>query len=181
MHFETPLHVVISAATNHTHHVKVILNPSPIPPCLSDVANVWPLVDVLVVNHAELLALLGHDSDDSHTVTSEMLQARNTLRAEKADIVVTVGSQGAVLLRKGDTIPVTVKAPYVPSEDVVDTTGAGDCVTGFLTGALAAGWHIEKALQFAVNAASVSVQHAGAATSIPRGDQVLRDFPLPTD
>jgi len=78
-------------------------------------------------------------------------------------VVVTLGAQGAVLHRR-DTDDVRVPAPSVTA---VDATGAGDTFCGAFAAALAEHKPVDVALQFAVVAASLSVEHHGAVPSIP--------------
>ena len=53
-------------------------------------------------------------------------------------------------------------ADPVPSEDVVDTTGAGDAFCGALAAALASGASAEEAMRLAVAAGATAVRHDGA-------------------
>jgi ribokinase len=50
----------------------------------------------------------------------------------------------------------------------VDATGAGDTFCGALAAELAGGADLERSVRFAVVAASLSVERAGAVPSIPR-------------
>jgi ribokinase len=90
--------------------------------------------------------------------------------------VVTLGGAGAVILaRDADEIAV----PGVPVE-VVDTTAAGDTFCGVLAATLAAvsatdaitGRDLTNAVRRANVAASLSVQAAGAISSVPHGDAI---------
>ena len=81
-------------------------------------------------------------------------------------VAVTLGADGA-LLRGG----ATANVPGVPAR-VVDTTGAGDVVTGVLAAALAnAGWEAQAAadeLGFAVAAAARATEGWGALDLLPQ-------------
>jgi ribokinase len=74
-----------------------------------------------------------------------------------APVIVTLGAAGALLV-EGDGVT-TVPALEV---EVVDTTGAGDCLCGTLAARLAAGDALAQALARAVAAASRSTTTAGA-------------------
>jgi ribokinase len=78
-------------------------------------------------------------------------------------VIVTHGELGAVLHRAG-VADAVVPAPNI---EAVDTTGAGDTFCGALVAALSRGEVLEEAVGFAVTAASLSVQRAGAVPSIP--------------
>ena len=127
---------------------RTVLNAAP--PRAVDPA-VWPLVDLLVVN-ADEAAVHAHTPGVGATV-------------------VTRGARGAVV--RVDAQPeVAVPAPSV---DVVDTTGAGDCVTAAAALALAEGADPVEATRFAVVAAALSVQQPGARGGHPTRDQVLKE------
>jgi ribokinase len=79
-------------------------------------------------------------------------------------VVETRGADGVVL--DGGT-PITA-----PRVDVVDTTGAGDTLTGALAARLAAGDDLEAAARYAVVAAALSVTAAGARGGMPTASQV---------
>lgn len=111
-------------------------------------ADLWPLVDLLVVNATEAAAF-------THTPGLGAL-------------IVTHGSSGAsVLDGAGREVPVPA-----PAVDVVDATGAGDCFTAAAALAVAEGADAVEAARFAVVAASLSVQADGARGSLPTRDQV---------
>ena len=119
-------------------------------------------VDLLVVNETEAEAIGGPD--------------RSALLKKVPAAIVTLGGDGAVILtRDADEIAV----PGVPVE-VVDTTAAGDTFCGVLAAALAAasandsitGSDLTNAVRRANVAASLSVQAAGAISSVPHGDAI---------
>ena len=78
-------------------------------------------------------------------------------------VVVTCGAAGAVIHdASGEHV---VPAPPIRA---VDTTGAGDCLSGALACALGSGLALPDAVRLAVTAASVSTTAAGARTGYPR-------------
>jgi ribokinase len=116
--------------------------------------ELWPLVDVLVVNEEEALALAGADSQDA---------AVAALLRRVPEVVVTLGGKGALLaLRDADPVPVPAHGVQV-----VDTTGAGDTFCGVFGAARARGSAAADAVRRAVAAAAVAVQRPGAVPSIP--------------
>jgi ribokinase len=126
---------------------RTVLNAAP-PRAVA--GEVWPLVDLLVLN-----------SDEA---------AVHALTPGVAATIVTLGGSGA-RVTVGDRTPVDVAAPEV---DVVDTTGAGDCFTAAAALALADGADPVEAARFAVVAAALSVQAEGARGGHPTRDQVLK-------
>ena len=79
-----------------------------------------------------------------------------------ADVVVTLGADGARWFgAKG-----TVEVPSLPVEPV-DTTGAGDTVTGYILAGLDRGMPMEQALGLAMRAGALMVTRHGTADVIP--------------
>ena len=119
-------------------------------------------VDLLVVNETEAEAIAGAD--------------RSALLKKVPAAVVTLGAAGAVILTRGDD---EIEVPGVPV-DVVDTTAAGDTFCGVLaatlasvsaTGAITTS-DLTNAVRRANVAASLSVQAAGAISSVPHGEAI---------
>ncbi|TDD30509.1 ribokinase [Kribbella turkmenica] len=119
-------------------------------------------VDLLVVNETEAELIGGAD--------------RVALLERVPAAVVTLGGAGAVILTRGDDETVV---PGVPV-DVVDTTAAGDTFCGVLAATLSAvsatdaitARDLTNAVRRANVAASLSVQAAGAISSVPHGDAI---------
>jgi ribokinase len=84
-------------------------------------------------------------------------------------VVVTLGAAGARVI-DGERA-YTVPAPRV---EAVDTTGAGDTLTGVLAASIAAGLAFEAAVRRAVAAASLSVTVPGARGGMPRSAEIDR-------
>jgi ribokinase len=84
-----------------------------------------------------------------------------------AAVVVTLGAAGARILPSGHTLPA------LPA-DVVDTTGAGDCLTGALAAGLAEGQPLEQAVRLGLAAASICVERPGCQPAMPARDEVER-------
>lgn len=78
--------------------------------------------------------------------------------------------------RGGDSLTVegetSVDELVPPEVDPVDTTGAGDVLSGFLAARLAAGDEFREALDLAVSAGSLSTTTAGAREGIPTLEDV---------
>ncbi len=145
--FEAPDAALVHAArTALAAGWQVVVNPAPVRPLPQGVLDAHPIT---VPNEHEAAALTGIPEPER---AARVLQA-----ATGAPVIVTLGARGALLV-DGDSA-VLVDAPVV---DVVDTTGAGDCLCGTLAAALADGHPLGAALERAVEAASLSTTTAGA-------------------
>ena len=78
------------------------------------------------------------------------------------NVIITLGKQGAFFQNRN--MKFKVKAPIVAA---MDTTAAGDTFNGAIAVALTKNMNWEKALQFAIKAASISVTRMGAQSSVP--------------
>ncbi|MBD3243256.1 MAG: ribokinase [Chitinivibrionales bacterium] len=119
------------------------------------------LVDLFIVNEIEGAELTGETNTDK--VLDAMLAT-----FPKAGTVLTLGSKGARYGR-GDT-RLSAEAHRVHA---VDTTAAGDTFIGYLLAELANGGEMQQALEMGCAAAAVCVTRPGAASSIPRRDEVV--------
>lgn len=133
--------------------MTIVLNPSPMNAKLltCDLSG----VSIFILNEMEAMAITGEQQPDRILDTMQN-------RFPEAQVVLTLGSRGAVYQGSGTTIfqqACTVKA--------VDTTAAGDTFTGYFLAGLARGDEIKNCLIDAVRAAAVAVTRPGAATSIP--------------
>ncbi len=117
-------------------------------------------VDLLVVNEHEAAVVSGVEG--GLEVTGPAL-----LRRVPA-VVVTLGGDGALILRSHAPLE---RVPGIKVE-VVDTTGAGDIFCGVLAAGLAQGTELPEAVRRANAAASLSVQTAGAADSVPTSEAI---------
>jgi ribokinase len=131
----------------------VVFNPAPMSKEVCD----YPLegVRLLIVNELEGQALSGEV--EPKRVVHSLRQ-----RLPAADIVLTLGKQGAIFLNEEGVI--SVSAPKV---EAVDSTGAGDTFIGFFLAEYAVGRSAQEALAIGCRAAALCVQRAGAADSIP--------------
>ena len=137
-----------------------ILTPAPARPLGRELLG---LVDVLVPNRGELVALVGGEVADG---LDGLATAARSL--EVPTVVVTLGADGALVV----TASATRHAP-APTVQATDTTGAGDTFSGALAAALAAGSRLDAAVDVAVAAAALSVTDDGAQRAMPRRAAVL--------
>jgi ribokinase len=84
------------------------------------------------------------------------------------NVIITLGAQGAYF--RNNTEEFILKAPAV---NAVDTTAAGDTFNGAIAVALTDGMNWTKAIEFAIEAASISVTRLGAQSSIPSRKEIL--------
>ncbi|WAT01166.1 ribokinase [Rouxiella chamberiensis] len=141
----------------------IILNPAPFQP-VSDA--LLAKVDLLTPNATECTLLTGIEVIDIATAQ----QAANVLHDKGIyALIITLGTQGALLSVAGD-FQLIAAFPAVPK----DTTGAGDAFNGALAAQLASGINLLEAANFASAYASVCVERAGAAASMPTYEEALK-------
>lgn len=137
--------------------VVTILNPAPARTLPDDLLQ---LADYLTPNETEFATLAGYSGKDGEDEWLGRMVDWESSNRQK--VVLTRGKQGATVLVEGEAL--TAPAPKV---EVVDTTGAGDCLNAAFAYGLASGWSLERTLSFAVNAASLSVGRLGAQAGMP--------------
>jgi len=120
LQLEIPIPPVLAAAQRaHESGLRVILNPAPAKELPEKLLS---LVDYLIPNETELSLLAGIDVND---VSSAQNAAMSLLERGVKNVIVTLGSKGALIVSdtqvtQVDTYPV----------QVVDTTAAGDAFIG---------------------------------------------------
>ena len=167
LQLEIPLETVVSlTAAAHNHGVPVVLNLAPAQPLPKEVLQ---QLDVLIVNETEASLLSGQQVgslEDARIVATILLEQGI------AKVVITLGSQGAILATATETAGARVIYQSAPKVPVVDTTAAGDCFVGALTVALTEGQTPEDALRFAVYASALKVTKFGAQSGLPTRAEV---------
>lgn len=149
------------AALAESTRVKVLLNPAPA--CqLPD--SLLKNVSIITPNQKEAEMLTGIAVIDLH---SAMLAAKELHKKGIETVIITLGSEGALILDNGEFT-------HVPSLSVnaVDTTGAGDVFNGALAVALSEGCDYTEATTFACKAAAISVTRIGAQQSAPNRKEI---------
>jgi len=138
----------------------VILNPAPARHLDSGLLS---NVDVLVPNRTELGVLCG--SPEPQTI-DEAARLAAMIDGPRA-VVVTLGSDGALLVEGGEAI-------HVPSVLVepVDPTGAGDAFCAGIADALVRGESTEDAVRWAVRCGAAATLRWGAQASLPTREDV---------
>jgi ribokinase len=157
--FEVPLKsILLALKLAKKHGLKTVMDPAPVKKFSNN--HIWGLVDYLLPNEIELKEL---------THTEDVLKGIHILKSRGVkEIIVKLGKQGAVYEDEGKLL----FFPAVPIEQVVDTTGAGDCfVAGFLHGMIQWG-DIPQAIKIGNLTASYSIQKKGAAISFPKKSEI---------
>lgn len=158
MQLEIPLQTVAEAArAGRAGGTTVILNAAPITDLPRELLDD---IDILVVNEHE----------------AALLSGTGAISGLAPVVIVTLGSAGSVLYRRGFN-DISIPATKVVA---VDATGAGDTFCGAFAARLAEGASLEDSLRFAGAAASLSVLTPGAVPSIPRRAAIDRATRLET-
>lgn len=162
LQLEVPMPAVVRAAgVARASGCRVLLNPAPAQALPDDL---WPLVDVLVVNETEARLLTGLPG-----VGPENAGRAGVLLLQRGprEVIVTLGEHGVV----------TVGADGVHRYEAVrvravDTTAAGDTFIGALAALLVEGRGMPEAVRHAVRAAALCVSRPGAQASMPSRQEV---------
>ncbi len=152
--FEIPLESIFFALKlAKKHKLKTIIDPAPVREIVNN--DIWKLVDYLLPNEIELKELAN---------TENVLEAIHNLKTRGVkEVIVKLGEQGAGYEDNGTFNLFSA----LPVENVVDTTGAGDCfIAAFLYGMIQWG-NIPRAIKTANLVSSYSIQKKGAAISFP--------------
>jgi ribokinase len=142
--------------------LRIALNPSP----WNDRARELPieLADILFVNEIEGAGLADIENASHET---EILD-RLCMRYQKTEIILTAGPKGAFygcgkIRAKGETVNIPV----------IDTTGAGDCFSGYFLAARERGFSTQDSLNIACKASAITVSRKGAMELIPFKNEVF--------
>jgi ribokinase len=161
---EIPLDGVLRAAQlANAAGVPLVLNPAPV---LDGVLAAAPFAPVLTPNATEAVALTGAGDPE---LAAHVLVARTG-----APVALTLGGDGAVVAEPGGA---AMRLPAAATEEVVDTTGAGDAFNGALAVALARGAAMLDAVAYAMQAAAHAVAAPGARAGMPSAEQLAGVVP----
>ena len=135
--------------------IPVVLNPAP--------AAKVPMEIV------EKVTYLTPNEHEAALIFDQAGSVEDMLKAYPEKLIITQGSRGvSVCLKNGEILTVPGR-----NANVVDTTGAGDTLNGAFSVRIAAGDSVEKALDYANCAASLSVEKFGAQGGMPTDQEVL--------
>ena len=141
--------------------MTTILNAAPAIP-LPD--ELYPLIDILVVNEGEARTLSGVDASDPAFINQA---AKALMKKGARSLLFTLGEKGSLYI--GDNGTIEVPAYTV---EVKDTTAAGDTFIGVFAAAFAQGRPLEETLRRANAASALTVQTLGAQRAIPEKETV---------
>lgn len=162
--FEIPIDVVFEAI-RYVKRVgkKVVLNPAPIYEISEEI---FSLTDIFILNEHEAGHILGYEVnlENAHRAVEEIANKGT------GQVVITLGGDGCVY-NDGKSV-CCMEAKKVAA---VDTTAAGDTFIGAFCVSLSENKTLKEAIEFATNAAAITVSRAGAAESIPTYEEV-RDY-----
>lgn len=186
---------VLTSKLAHSLGMITIFNPSPMP-SLKEVTEVldWSSIDWLIVNEEEAQMLkdrassrlsLNHPLEfgELPQLATEIALLHDLVNLSLANsaIVITLGARGS-LLGLRESASATWAGLHTPASSgrrpVVDTTGAGDCFTGFLVAELiklgsdskpngSLLGKLQKSLEVANQAARLCVENHGTISSYP--------------
>ncbi|CAO2647189.1 Nn.00g081110.m01.CDS01 [Neocucurbitaria sp. VM-36] len=171
---ELPLEVVLhNMKTARQKGVETIINPAPATPLP---AEAYQGLGHLIVNETEAAILSGIENPTSWDEVAAVFIARGV-----KNVIITLGGEG-VFYKTAKHQSGNDSGRIVPARkvEVVDTTAAGDTFAGAYTVAVArwkamshgADFDLDAAITHANRAASMTVQKAGAQSSIPWADEV---------
>lgn len=163
MQLEIPMETIAAVAKNaKANNQRVIINPAPAQKLDDELLNGLFLI---IPNETEASLLTGIAVKDEVTASQA---ARFFLSKGAQNVVITLGRQGAYF--QNNILQLKINAPIVQA---LDTTAAGDTFSGALAVAISEKMDWEKAVKFAVEAASISVTRLGAQASIPYRNEIL--------
>ena len=164
----TPDAVVAAVKGARARGWLCVLNPAPVIPEILETLDLAPIVTPNRGELRDIYGLLGGEG-----APNAKNAAAFVVRHTGAAVVVTLGSEGVLVC---DAEGQCTTIPARPAARVVDTTGAGDTFNGVFAARLAAGDGLLEAARRGVTAASLSVEAAGARTSMPMEAEIEAAF-----
>ena len=167
LQLEIPLETVQALVkAGHDAHIPVVLNLAPAQPLPRETLQ---QLSVLIVNESEASLLSGQrvESVDDASIVANVLHDSGI-----PTVVITLGSQGALLVTRDSKGNKQRFHQHAPKVQVIDTTAAGDCFAGAFTVALVEGQPPKDALHFAVVASALKVTKFGAQSGLPTRKEV---------
>jgi ribokinase len=157
MQLEIPLETLTYAAEKlKANHQRLIINPAPAQTLDDRILNGLFLI---TPNESEAFLLTGIQVTDEDSASAA---AAVFLKKGVQNIIITVGNKGAYF--QNNHLKIKLDAPQV---EVMDTTAAGDVFNGAIAVALMEKMDWKQAVEFAIEAASLSVTRMGAQSSVP--------------
>lgn len=145
--FEIPIDTIEAALRGYKGFVSI--NASPV---VEGLERLTGRANLIIVNEGEYDAY------------------KHVLENYEGLLAVTLGSEGAKILKGGDTIA----EARPPKVEVIDTTGAGDAFAAALTVTLMTGLKPEPALKFACAVGALTTTKLGTQSAVPFREDVER-------
>ncbi len=162
LQLEIPIPTVLRAAQlARQNGVRVLLNPAPAKELPDELIA---LADFLIPNETELSLLTGMEVRD---VPSAEAAAKKLLERGAQNVIVTLGSKGALIVDKQ-----TSKLVDTFNVDVVDTTAAGDAFIGGFAVALDSVSLLADAVRYGCACGALACTKFGAQPSLPTKEEV---------
>lgn len=161
---ESPLEATLAAAEiAKKHNIPIVFNPAPARDIDMEILKSF---FIITPNKPEAIQIFGLAEDAE---VKDIIEAVRKNGFERC--LVTLGGDGALLIDGDDEL----LFPALPIK-AVDTTGAGDTFNAALAVALAEGKTIRDAVEFATNASAHSVAIPHVMQSLPRREELEREF-----
>lgn len=162
LQLEIPIPTVLSAAQRAKESkTRVILNPAP----AKDIPDeLVALADFIIPNETELSLLTGMEVKD---LPSAVLAARRLMQRGATTVIVTLGSNGALIVSESLVAPIKTYPVQV-----VDTTAAGDAFIGGFATALLNNRSLEESVQYGCVCGALACTKFGAQPSLPTREEV---------
>lgn len=165
MQLEIPIEVVKYAINIAKENGKiVILDPAPAVSGVLD--DVFDKIDFAKPNETELSILTGMPTNNMEEI---ILAARKLNKNGLKNVIVTLGSKGALLVNKEEATLFEV-----PQVKIVDTTAAGDSFLATFAISILEGNSIHESIKMANKVANIVVTRKGAQSSIPTKKEIGR-------
>ena len=161
LQLEIPTPTVLHAAKYAKQNgIRVILNPAPAKSLPDELIS---LIDFIIPNETELSLLTSMDVND---ISSTEKAARVLLQRGAKNVIVTLGSRGALIVNKDTSTHVdTYKV------NVVDTTAAGDAFIGGFASVLDSSSLLD-AVRYGCACGALATTKFGAQPSLPTKEDV---------
>lgn len=162
LQLEIPIPTVFAAAQRaHKEGMQVILNPAPAKQLPEELIS---LADYLIPNETELGLLTDMDV---HDLPSAERAAKSLIERGVKNVIVTLGSKGALIVSPAQTTHVeTFKV------NVVDTTAAGDAFIGGFGYSLLQNKSLAEAARYGCACGALATTTFGAQPSLPTKEEV---------
>jgi len=164
LQLEIPTSTVLRAAQRAKEKdMRVILNPAPAKEIPDELIA---LADYIIPNETELSLLTGQSVSDIHSAEKA---AKQLLERGAKNVIVTLGSKGALIVNKEIS-----KQVDIYKVEVVDTTAAGDAFIGGFAIKLLESASLPAAVQYGCACGALAATKFGAQPSLPTKEEVER-------